>query len=489
MDRPYLPLALLVGLACAAMSCPQPASAAGADKQFRAGAATSNITPPLGISINGGMSDRMAVHVHDELHARCLVLDNAQTRVAIVLVDSCVIPRPIFDAAKKLVQAEAKLPVDHMLMAATHTHYAPTVANVFQSEADEAYIRFLERRIADGVRRATNNLAPARIGWAVGSEPNQVFNRRWYLKPGTMPPNPFGTSDDKVKMNPGVGNKNLVKPAGPIDPDVSIVSVQSPDGRPVALLANYSLHYVGGYPGNCISADYFGAFADRMQELLRADRLDPPFVAMMSNGTSGDINNINFCGGQLPQPPYGQMRLVANAVADAAYKACSTITYRDWVPLDIRESKIELGVRRPSDADVERAQEILAKAKGRSLRGLTEIYANETVNLAKWPQNVELILQAIRIGDLAICAIPCEVFAEIGLELKKRSPFKPTFTIELANGYNGYLPTPEQHALGGYETWRARSSYLATDASPKIVATLLAMLKELHAAPPKVAVR
>jgi hypothetical protein len=79
----------------------------------------------------------------------------------------------------------------------------------------------------------------------------------------------------------------------------------------------------------------------------------------------------------------------------------------------------------------------------------------------------------MRIGDLGIAAIPCEVFVEIGLEIKAKSPFKPTFAISLANGYNGYLPTPEHHKLGGYETWRARSSYLEVDAAPKIVDTVM----------------
>ena len=95
-------------------------------------------------------------------------------------------------------------------------------------------------------------------------------------------------------MNPAPGSPDLVEPAGPIDPQVSIVSVQTPQGRPIALLANYSLHYVGGVGPGHVSADYFGAFADQVQQLLKADRLDPPFVGIMSNGTSGDINNINF---------------------------------------------------------------------------------------------------------------------------------------------------------------------------------------------------
>jgi hypothetical protein len=96
-----------------------------------------------------------------------------------------------------------------------------------------------------------------------------------------------------------------------------------------------------------------------------------------------------------------------------------------------------------------------------------------------FPEQVPVLLQAFRVGNLAITAIPCEVFAETGMELKENSPFQPTFNISLANGYNGYLPSPEQHQLGGYETWRARSSYLEIDAAPKITETLYNLLNKL----------
>jgi hypothetical protein len=143
------------------------------------------------------------------------------------------------------------------------------------------------------------------------------------------------------------------------------------------------------------------------------------------------------------------------------------------------EKEIELGVRRPDANDLTRAKEILAKASGPVLKTLPEVYARETVLMAKYPEKVRCKLQAIRIGELGIVATPCETFVEIGLEIKKKSPLKPTFTIELANGYNGYLPTPEQHKRGGYETWRARSSYLEVDASTKITATLLDLLNQV----------
>jgi len=444
-------------------------------RQFRAGAATSNITPWLGISSNGGMQDRLPQHVHDELHARALVLDDGQRRLALVTVDSCVVPRQIFDAAKTLVHQHTGIPIENMLMSATHTHTAGTAAPAFQSEADAEYQLFLTRKIADSVRIALNNLEPARLGWGVGKVPQHVFNRRWKMKPGTIPPNPFGGLD-QVKTNPAVGSPDLVEPAGPTDPDLTVISVRALDGRPIALLANYSLHYVGA---GHFSADYFGAFADRIQQLLGADRQDPPFVGLLSNGTSGNINNIDFRHKRAADPPFAKMKAVANDVAAEALRVSRSIDYRDWVPVAVRQTEIELGVRRPTAEERDRARQIMASAQGSAMRTLEEIYARETVLISEYPAKVPLILQALRIGDLGIAAIPCEVFVEIGLEIKKKSPFATTFTTSLANGYNGYLPTPEHHRLGGYETWRARSSYLEIDASPRIVEQLLGLLRQL----------
>jgi hypothetical protein len=105
-------------------------------------------------------------------------------------------------------------------------------------------------------------------------------------------------------------------------------------------------------------------------------------------------------------------------------------------------------------------------------------YAGRVDRLLNGPDEKTIMLQALRIGDLSIAAIPFEVFVEIGLEIKDKSPFGDAFTIELANGSNGYLPTPAQHKLGGYETWMG-TSRVQLDASERIVETLLGLMKEL----------
>ena len=450
-----------------------------AGKVFRAGAATSNITPKIGTSINGNMQDALILNIHDETQARSIVLDDGQTRLAIAVSDLCMVSREVLDQAKARAHQHTGIPVENMLMSATHTHSAGTACSVFQSDPDEDYLVFLSERIADAVIRANQHLAPARIGWGVGEEASQVFNRRWKMKPGTPMPNPFG-GQDQVLMNPGVGNPDMLEPAGPIDPEIPVISIQSREGQPIALLANYSLHYVGGTERGEVSADYYGMFAQRMQELLGSNAPGPPFVAMMSNGTSGDINNIHWAGEKQDKlPPYAQMQRVANTLAAEAYKVVQTIQYQDWISLDAQQKEISLGVRRPEAKEIKRAREIIAQAQDTVMSSREEIYARETVLMNDYPEQVSVILQAFRLGDLAITAIPCEVFAETGLELKKESPFKLTFNIELANGYNGYLPPPGQHQLGGYETWRARSSYLEVNAAPKITETLFELLNNL----------
>lgn len=445
---------------------------------FRAGAATSNVTPKLGSSINGGMANVIATHVHDELYARCLVLDDGRTKLAFATVDSCMLPRELILDAKRKIQDQTGIPADHVTISATHAHSAPASTAVFQSDANAEYLPFLAQRIADGVKRAVNNLAPAQIGWGSGQVPGEVFNRRWHMKPSITLTNPFG-QPDQVRMNPVPGSPDLLKPAGPVDPQLSVLAVSRPDGKPMAALANYSLHYVGGVGGGHVSADYYGAFATRLAALLSAEHDDPPFVGFMTNGTSGDVNNINFKEPMSASKAYERIGEVSDVVAREAQRVIDKLTPRATAQLAARAADIELKVRKPTADEVSRADEILKKAAGRPLQGLEEIYARETQRMAAYPDQVTLTIQAIRVGDLAIVAIPCEVFTEIGLKLKAESPIKPMFTIELANGYNGYLPTKEQHALGGYETWRAQSSYLETGAADAIVAKALELLNGL----------
>ncbi len=454
-------------------------------QEFKAGAYMSNITPPLGKEIVGNWNSPIATHIHDQLHAKSLVLDDGNTRVAMVIVDNVAIRREVFDVAKTYISNETDLPASHILLAATHTHSSISASGEgklrksWQGDSPlDAYQAFVARRIADGVRVAINHLEPARIAWGGVAVPQHVFNRRWLMREPVM--NPLGKMD-KAKMNPGIRNPDLVKPAGPIDPEVSFIAVESKDGRPIALLGNYSLHYIGGVPRGHISADYFAVFGDRIQNLLDADRQTPPFVGIMSNGTSGDINNINFTGPAQKHLPYAKINIVANDVARAVFEGYQDLTFRDWVPLGAAQAELALKVRR-ADTDVLENM-VAVRARPDEDKPIfhrhEKIYADRIQQLeAEWPDQIKIILQTFRIGDLGIAAVPFETFAETGLEIKEKAPFEDAFTIELANGSYGYLPTPPQHELGGYETWLG-TNRVEKGATVKIVSQLMELFDGL----------
>lgn len=455
-----------------------------ADKQLFAGAAAAVITPSLGTSLCGSMQDRLAENIHDDLFARALVLDNDETRIALVVLDLIAASKSWLSEIKHQVQSFTGIPMSNVLIACTHTHSAATPVAVFQSNVEKEYLKWAGPRVADAVRVAVKRLRPARLGWAVGAEDRVVFNRRYFMKPGTRLPSPFPGIEDKVKMNPGPENPAIVKPAGPIDPDVPLLAVQRadrPDGQPLAVFASYALHYVGNNPGTDVSADYFALVADRLQELTGGPRRDPsqPFVGLLANGCFGDINNVDVRK-RLRQPyPYHQMNAVADIVAQAVFEAWKTVRYHAWVPLAVQEQWLDLAVRKPTADEVQQARETLMRAPQGPLRTLPEIYARETVQLADWPDTFKTPVQCLRIGDLAICALPGEPFCQTGLDIKARSPFKPTMMVGMANDYAGYPPTEEQHALGGYETWRAKSSFLEVKAADKIQHAALDRLAQL----------
>ncbi|WP_417383354.1 neutral/alkaline non-lysosomal ceramidase N-terminal domain-containing protein [Gimesia sp.] len=461
------------------------ATGSAAEKQtvFKAGAATSNITPPLGQPIVGGWNPIPATQVHDELHARSIVLDDGQTRLAIVLCDNVGIPESVFDLAKEQAHKATGIPKSHILLASTHTHSATTArgpSKVIRETEFTEYQKFLANRISDSIRRALFQLEPARIGWGKIDEPSEVHNRRWFVNETSLLTNPFG-GIDRVRMNPPRGHKALDRPAGPTDPEISFISIQSLEQRPIALLANYSLHYVGGVRSGEISADYFGYFARIITQKLNAENQHPPFVGILSNGTSGDVNNINFTqknGRRYKQ--YEKMQEVAEKVASRVQEAHQKIKFHDWVPLGAATASLPLKLRKPTPEMQEHFAKVMSapRDKSRKRRSREEIYAERIAGLKGAPDEIKIPIQAICIGDLGIAAIPFETFTETGLELKERSPFAETFTIELANGSFGYLPTPEQHRWGGYESWLG-TNYFETDASTIIVSTLLDLFQSL----------
>ncbi len=474
-------LVLLAGVARAQDLAPGRES----ESRLRAGAAAVDITPTeFPLNMPGGFRANMAERAHDPFFARALVLDDGVTTLAMAVVDSLGVAPEVLEEAKQSASQQTGIATDRMLICSTHTHSGPP-SNATDGPAPAvAYRKVLIQGLAEAIVQAHGALQPASVGAASHPLPDEVFNRRWYLKPGKMPLNPFGKLD-QVKMNPPRSPGVLDRPAGPTDPDITIISVQDARRRPLALFANYSLHYVGAVPRGQLSADYFGEFARLMPTRLRGGG---NFVAMMSNGTSGDINNIPFTVTRPPREPFEQIRIVARKAADTAWFAHRKIeAHRADVPLGMLQREVFLKYRRPDAEDLAAARKVLAVEDADAVAQLPRLaqnYARQTVRAAERQEDgLTVKLQALRIGDLAVCGIPFETFVQIGLELKDSSPFSQTMVIGLANGRYGYLPTPEQHRLGGYETWLG-TNRVQEDASVILVDHLTEMLHELHGQSP-----
>ena len=283
-------------------------------EQLRAGAATASITPWLGIAMRGAFRDvTHADAVHDELLAKALVLDDGARRIAFVLCDLTMMPRAMMDAAKERIAERTEIPPDHVLIASTHTHSAPATVTVGFMNEQTDYTAWAVRKIADAVAIAAQRLQPARIGFASVPEPRLVFNRRYHMRNG------------QVHFNPGVGNPDVVEPAGTTDPEFTLCYVENAAGEPIAVLGNYALHYVGTDTGAEISADYFGHFFRAIQHLL-----GPQTVGLLFNGASGNVNNTNVFKAW-PHRGHAQAARMANVLAGHALAEIQLMAMHDHV--------------------------------------------------------------------------------------------------------------------------------------------------------------
>jgi putative membrane-bound dehydrogenase-like protein len=440
---------------------------------LRCGAANVDVTPQeLPVIQNGGFLQATANRVLDPLHARAIVFEDENTTLAIVVVDSCMIPTQVCDQIKAIASRQTGIRQDRILISATHTHTAPSVMDYcLGADADTTYCEYLIPRVADAIRLAHERLQPAKVGHAVVDASRFTKNRRWITRTDKLSVDPFGERTIHAMMHPGHANPDFVGPSGPIDPWMTVLCAESLDGQPIAILANFSMHYFGGHAG--ISADYFGQFAVEVEQELGGE--SPDFVAVMSQGTSGDLWWGDY---NLPrdQQAFSSHRQFAEELSELALQAIREMDFESGCDLAMQEQRVTLGRRLPNEERLAWARRLNALRGDRAPKDRPEVYARQAVYLHENPTD-EVVLQAIRIGDFAITGIPNEVYALTGLKLKRQSPLETTMNISLANGATGYIPPPEQHALGGYNTWPARTAGLEVQAENKIVNRLLGMLE------------
>lgn len=452
-----------------------------AQAEIRVGAAVTNVTPPqFPVFVNGGMLTRTADSVHTAVNARALVVESGDSRIAFVVVDSCMIPRHLCDEAKQLAAQRTRLRPDQIMISATHTHTAPSCMGALGTDADPTYVPFLREKLAEAIAAAEKNLQPAEVGWASTRADAYTALRRWIRRPDRLAVDPFGNPTVRATMHAASNWDNVTGQSGPEDPELSMIAFRSKSGRPLAVLANFSMHYFGDKP---LSADYYGLFSEGLKNRIIAEAKDfsgeggPPFVGIMSHGCSGDIwkRDYSIPADKRVEPSIDDY---AAGLLDIAMTAYRRITFHDQADVEMVERRITLDYRVPDQQRLEWAQRIVESIGDQGPETQQEVYALEQIILHE-RKSTEIVIQALRIGDIGIATIPNETYALTGLKIKLQSPLSNTMVIELANGGDGYIPPPEQHFLGGYNTWAARSAGLEVQAEPKITELVLQLLEQV----------
>ncbi|MFT5299588.1 MAG: putative membrane-bound dehydrogenase-like protein [Mariniblastus sp.] len=443
------------------------------EESMQAGAATVDISPEsLPALMNGGFLQKNESRVADPLFARSLVISDGKESIAIVIVDSCMFPTTLCDEIKRLASNQTGIPTNRILISSTHTHSAPAAMMCLGCAADDSYVKFVPARVAQAIADAHENLQPAKVGWAIVDGADLTNCRRWITRSDRMGTDPFGQRTVRAMMHPGYQNSDYASPAGPIDPGLSVLSVVSAnDETPICVMANLSMHYFGA---GGFSADYYGEVARLLEGRIEnlSGKTPPGFVGIMSQGTSGDLHWMDYS----KRPTGISRQQYSKDVADRILQAWKEIEHHPNLSIAMAEKRLTIGRRLPTRERREWARPINGNRLDHSPRNRVEVYAQQVEWIHEHP-NAEVVLQAVRIGELAITAMPNEVYGITGLKLKRQSPLTATFNLELANGAAGYIPPPEQHRLGGYTTWPARTAGLVEQAEPLIVETVLELLE------------
>lgn len=441
--------------------------------EFRVGVASTDITPPLGIPMAGYYHARGAEGVLDALFSKALVMESGGERAALVTVDLISVTRAITDEARAVIERETGIQGDRVMISATHAHTGPELAGRGRRSARQGgeksvaadYTAALPAKIARSVRLASERLQPAQLRAAKGRCENLTYNRRYYMRDGS------------VGWNPGKLNPDIMLPAGPSDPEVGILYIEKPHAAGpaggIATYVNFAMH-ADTCGGSRLSADWPGA----LSRVLGAYH-GPDHVALVTLGACGNLNHLDTSWGWPQTAPMEQHRIatILGATVFQAYKQLQPVAA---APLRARSEIVELALPEVTPAQVEEARQTLAVTKDdRGANFMKQVRSYRALDVAARqgrPHRVEV--QVVTLGrDVAWVSLPGEIFVELGLAIKKRSPFPYTYVVELANENIGYVPDRRSYAEGNYEPESARC---APGSGEKLVETAVALLAALR---------
>jgi len=453
-------------LTAAALAMPGASAALAAD--LAAGAATVDITPPVGYRMAGYFNERLSTGVHDPLRAKALALRQGDQRAALVFCDLIGIPLEVSAPARQQAAEKTGIPAANILVAATHSHTGPLYFDALRkylhdravkehgSDPREAvdYAAQLVAKIVQVIADADAAARPALLDIIDAEHSRLSFNRRFHMKDGS------------VRFNPGPLNPDIVGPAGPIDPQVRTILVRrtGEKGRFAALM-NFAVH-LDTTGGTEYSADYpFYA-----EKALR-ETFGPEFVLLFATGTCGDLNHIDVTRKDRPKASEIGSRLAAAAILPAS-KAIAP------PQLAARSEIVRVPLQRYTPDELAKAREDITKVGTGQLPFLGEVAAYKVLSLElRGGETAPLEVQALRLSkDVALVGLPGEVFVELGLAIKRASPFPTTLVVELCNDSPEYVPTKKAFAEGSYEITNSR---IAPGGGERLVDAALRLLKDL----------
>ena len=434
---------------------------------FRAAASQVEITPKNGTPLAGYYHARAVAGMLDPLHAKTIVMEQDGVHAALVVLDVAYTTQALVDAARAAVQKQCGIEGDHVMISATHTHTGPTLPRLnlmdkltkADSPPGVAYMQSLSDLIAKSVNDAKAKLAPVTPSFTIADGKGISFNRR-VLKEGST----------EAIWQPKTIDTATMRPAGPVDPDIGILvfNTTGTEPKPVASLLNFAMHPTSVGSGPKVSADFPGVFTKLINE-----RHGPDMISVFTNGCCGNINpNDYFTGTRRNHLQIGALLADATDAAWPNLKPLKTFAPR------IASTRVTLKRRSYTEAEIDKAKDIATRMVTKNLGTVTMAEAVcilETIGKQNEPLSVEV--QAIAFSDeAAIVALPGEIFVELGLDLKKRSPFKHTMIAELANGSIGYIPDSRAYPQGNYEVVSARCAQGSGEA---LVEAALKLLTEL----------
>jgi hypothetical protein len=461
----------VIGLAIAFIVAPHNASLAA--DALEAGVAVVDITPPIPFRMSGYFQERVSTGTIDPLQAKAIVFRQGDQMAALVFCDLVGVPLAVTAPARQQASEATGIPAEHVGITATHTHTGPLffdcLRNYFHERAVERqgedrnekidYPAELVAKIVAAVVEAKSKLQPVELKSGDADETRLSFNRRFHMKDGS------------VRFNPGELNPDIVRPAGPIDPQVGVITL-APTGseKPSAAIVSFAMH-LDTLGGTEYSADY----PKHCEDTLRT-KLGPNFTLLFGTGTCGDINHIDVTTKERRKTPeIGRMlgETVAGAIDNLAPAPA------DGPGLAVRTINVDAAMQTYSDAEIADATKKLALVGTRELPFIEQVKACKILNVQlKKGKTLPLEVQAFRLnGDTAIVTLPGEVFVDLGLAIKRDSPFKTTLVVELANNALAYIPTKRAFAEGSYEIV---NSQIQPGTGEQLVDAAVGLLKELR---------